>query len=62
VGAGFAGLTAARTLAAAGRKVVVLDARDRVGGRVKAGKVAGQTVDLGGQWVGPKQTRLLAAA
>ena len=41
-------------------RVVILDARDRVGGRVKAGKIAGQTVDLGGQWVGPKQTRLLA--
>lgn len=60
VGAGFAGLTAGRALRAAGRKVVILDARDRVGGRVKPGKLAGQTVDLGGQWVGPKQTRLLA--
>jgi monoamine oxidase len=60
VGAGFAGLTAARALVAAGRKVVILDARDRVGGRVKAGRVAGQTVDLGGQWVGPTQTHLLA--
>jgi len=58
VGAGFAGLMAARALAAAGRKVVVLDARDRVGGRVKAGKIAGQMVDLGGQWVGAHQTRL----
>lgn len=60
VGAGFAGLTAARILATAGRKVVILDARDRVGGRVKPGKIAGRTVDLGGQWVGPKQTHLLA--
>ncbi len=60
VGAGFAGLTAARVLAAAGRRVVVLDARDRVGGRVKPGRIAGQTIDLGGQWVGPKQTHLLA--
>jgi monoamine oxidase len=60
VGAGFAGLTAARLLRKAGRKVVLLDARDRVGGRVKPGRIAGQTVDLGGQWVGPKQTRLLA--
>lgn len=60
VGAGFAGLTAARALRAAGRTVVILDARDRVGGRVKPGKVAGQTVDLGGQWVGPKQVRLLS--
>ena len=60
VGAGFAGLAAGRALAAAGRRVVVLDARDRVGGRVKPGKVAGQTVDLGGQWVGAHQTRLRA--
>jgi monoamine oxidase len=60
VGAGFAGLTAGRLLTAAGRKVAILDARDRVGGRVKAGKLAGQTVDLGGQWVGPKQTHLLS--
>ncbi|HWZ87101.1 MAG TPA: flavin monoamine oxidase family protein [Thermoanaerobaculia bacterium] len=60
VGAGFAGLTAARALIAAGREVVVLDARDRVGGRVKAGRIAGQTVDLGGQWVGAHQPRLIA--
>lgn len=60
VGAGFAGLTAARILAGDGRRVVILDARDRVGGRVKPGRIAGQTVDLGGQWVGPKQTHLLA--
>ena len=59
VGAGFAGLCAARALVAAGRRVAVLDARDRVGGRVKAGKIAGQTIDLGGMWVGPSQTRLM---
>lgn len=60
VGAGFAGLCAARALLAGGRRVEVLDARDRVGGRVKPGKIAGITVDLGGQWVGPKHTRLSA--
>jgi len=59
VGAGFAGLTAARSLIRKGRRVVVLEARDRVGGRVKAGKLAGHTVDVGGMWVGPTQTRLL---
>ena len=59
VGAGFAGLTAARELVRKGRKVVVLEARDRVGGRVKAGKLAGHTVDVGGMWVGPTQTRVL---
>ncbi len=59
VGAGFSGLAAARNLVREGRKVVVLEARDRVGGRVKAGKLAGHTIDLGGMWVGPSQTRLL---
>lgn len=62
VGAGFAGLMAARQLRAAGRSVVVLEADDRVGGRTKPGKIAGEVVDLGGQWVGPSQTRLLALA
>jgi monoamine oxidase len=59
VGAGMAGLAVARTLRRSGKKIVVLEARDRVGGRVKAGKLAGHTVDLGGMWVGPTQTRLL---
>ncbi len=62
VGAGFSGLTTARGLRAAGHSVVVLEADDRVGGRTKPGKIAGETVDLGGQWVGPAQTRLLALA
>ena len=59
VGAGMAGLAAARILRGQGKKIVVLEARDRVGGRVKAGKLAGHTIDLGGMWVGPTQTRLL---
>jgi monoamine oxidase len=62
VGAGFAGLTAARRLRAAGYSVVVLEADKRVGGRTKPGKVLGEVVDLGGQWVGPTQTHLLALA
>lgn len=63
VGAGLAGLAAARALAAAGRDVVVLEARDRVGGRtytVTAGD--GAPLDLGGQWIGPTQDRIAALA
>ena len=48
VGGGFAGLTAARSLMHAGKKVVVLEARARVGGRVKGGKLAGHKIDVGG--------------
>ncbi|GAB4048645.1 flavin monoamine oxidase family protein [Catellatospora paridis] len=62
VGAGFAGLTVARTLTKAGVSVVVLEADDRVGGRTMPGRVAEQVVDLGGQWVGPDQLHLLALA
>jgi monoamine oxidase len=62
VGAGFAGLTAARSLRAQARSVVVLEADVRVGGRTKAATLAGETIDVGGQWVGPTQTRLLALA
>ncbi len=63
VGAGVAGLTAADRLAAAGRDVIVLEARDRVGGRiltVDVPGVPGLRVDSGGQWVGPAQHALLA--
>jgi monoamine oxidase len=63
VGAGFAGLTAARQLAAAGREVCVLEARDRVGGRTLNHRVErGVIAELGGQFVGPTQDRLLALA
>ena len=63
VGAGFAGLTAARDLVAQGRSVRVLEARNRVGGRTLNHPIGGgKVVEIGGQWVGPTQDRLAALA
>jgi monoamine oxidase len=59
VGAGFAGMMAARSLVRSGKKVVVLEARNRVGGRVQPATLAGRAIDGGGMWVGATQTRLL---
>lgn len=63
VGAGLAGLYAARLLHRAGLTITVLDARDRVGGRVSSHRLAdGTYIDLGAQWIGPGQRRIYALA
>jgi putrescine oxidase len=60
VGAGIAGLSAAKALVDAGREIVVLEARDRVGGRVLNIEIGGQANELGGQWIAPYQSRARA--
>ncbi|MDT5017982.1 MAG: monoamine oxidase [Mycobacterium sp.] len=62
VGAGFAGLAAARELVRVGRDVVVLEGRDRVGGRSSTTTIAGTPVDLGGTFVGPTQDAVVELA
>jgi monoamine oxidase len=63
IGAGLSGLTTALRLHEAGRSVVVLEARERVGGRTLNEPIGdGQVVELGGQWVGPSHTAILALA
>ena len=51
IGAGMAGLTAARQLAEAGRKVLVLEARDRVGGRILTLRDQGEILELGAEFI-----------
>ncbi|HNH86600.1 MAG TPA: FAD-dependent oxidoreductase, partial [Solirubrobacterales bacterium] len=61
VGAGLAGLSAARELTRRGVEVAVVEARDRVGGRILNEPIGdGEIVELGGQWVGPGQDQVLA--
>src|SRR3954451_4696349 len=55
VGAGYAGLTAARRLTGVGKNVMVLEARDRVGGRVWSQPYEGFRLDFGGTFLGPDQ-------
>jgi monoamine oxidase len=62
VGAGLAGLTVADQLLAAGARVTVLEARPRVGGRTELMDFEGAPFDLGAQWIGPTQHRMIALA
>ena len=59
VGAGLSGLYAAQLLQQAGLSVTVLEARDRVGGRVFSQNLSDKiTIDLGAQWISPYQKRI----
>jgi len=59
IGAGASGLTAATDLKKAGLTVAVLEARDRVGGRLWTDDIDGATLEIGGQWVSPDQDALI---
>lgn len=60
VGAGIAGLTAANALTHAGVDCVVVEARDRIGGRLHTAEVDGHVADLGGAWIHHPDDNVLA--
>ncbi|WP_156724645.1 flavin monoamine oxidase family protein [Streptomyces apocyni] len=55
IGAGYAGVTAARELRARGRRPLIIEARDRIGGRTWTQTFAGQRIELGANWFSPSQ-------
>lgn len=60
IGAGVTGLTIATDLQRAGLSVEVIEARDRIGGRLRTETIDGARLELGGQWVSPDQEALIA--
>jgi monoamine oxidase len=58
IGGGFAGVRAAAVLKAGGASVLVLEARDRLGGRTYTRELGGAAFDFGGQFIGPGQPRM----
>lgn len=62
VGGGFAGLSAARALRRKGVRFILLEARDRVGGRAFTRGNAEQRLDMGAQWIGPGQPEITKIA
>src|SRR6201985_3084567 len=60
VGAGMAGLTAARTLAEGGLKVLVVEAQDRIGGRIWTRRVGDETIELGAEFIHGRPPELWA--
>lgn len=60
IGGGFAGVTAARELSMRGRRSVLLEARDRLGGRTHTVDHEGHAFELGGTWVHPMQPNVWA--